>query len=151
MTVSKDQKDWVGLFARIVLAGAFLSAVADRFSIWGPAGTENVFWGNWQAFVEYTAVLNPFAKDTFLLPFLAATATILEIVFAFLLIVGIKTRWVAWGSGALLCIFALAMSFTLGVKAPWDYSVWSAAGAAFLLAAQGPGGLSLDSYLSKQG
>ena len=36
-------------------------------------------------------------------------------------------------AAALLLSFALAMTCALGVKAPTDYSVWTAAAAAFLL------------------
>src|ERR1044071_4265663 len=48
-------------FLRIALAAGFLSAVADRFGLWGPAGAANVAWGAWQAFVDYVAKLNWFA------------------------------------------------------------------------------------------
>jgi peptidoglycan/LPS O-acetylase OafA/YrhL len=41
-------------------------------------------------------------------------------------------RW-AFAAVALLLSFALAMTCALGVKAPTDYSVWTAAAAAFLL------------------
>ena len=34
------------VFLRLVLGGAFLSAVADRFGLWGPAGTRNASWGD---------------------------------------------------------------------------------------------------------
>ena len=46
------------LFLRIALAFSMLSAVADRFGIW----TENVSWGNWASFEDYTRTL------TFFLP-----------------------------------------------------------------------------------
>jgi hypothetical protein len=42
------------------------------------------------------------------------------------LIVGLSTRVIAMLSGILLLSFALAMTFSLGVKAPLDFSVFSA-------------------------
>jgi len=38
-------------------------------------------------------------------------------------------------SGVLLLVFGLAMTFALGIKAPLNFSVFSAAGGGFLLAA----------------
>jgi hypothetical protein len=35
----------VRLFARFALGASFLSAVADRFGLWGPHGAKNVSWG----------------------------------------------------------------------------------------------------------
>jgi hypothetical protein len=49
-----------GWFLRLSLAAGFLSAVADRFGLWGPPGTPNVAWGDWQPFVEYVGKLNWF-------------------------------------------------------------------------------------------
>ena len=54
---------WLGaakLFLRFALAAAFLSAVADRFGLWGAPGGINVAWGEFPAFVEYTAQVNSF-------------------------------------------------------------------------------------------
>jgi len=53
-----DAAHW---FLRLALAAGFLSAVADRFGMWGPPGAPNVAWGTWQPFVEYVAKLNWFA------------------------------------------------------------------------------------------
>src|SRR5215813_8122156 len=47
----------VRLFARIALGASFLSAVADRFGLWGPYGAKNVSWGNFAHFVEYTGAV----------------------------------------------------------------------------------------------
>jgi hypothetical protein len=44
-------------------------------------------------------------------------------------------RVVLAAAGVLLVLFALAMTFALGPKAPLDYSVYAAAAAAFLVAA----------------
>ena len=45
------------LFARFALGASFLSALADRFGLWGPHGAKNVSWGNFAHFVEYTGAV----------------------------------------------------------------------------------------------
>jgi hypothetical protein len=65
-------------------------------------------------------------------------ATIAEVVLAILLLVGYRVVWTATASGILLLLFALAMTVALGPKAPLDYSVYAAAAAAFLVAANSP-------------
>ena len=121
------------LLLRLATAANFLSPVADRFGLWGPPGTANVVWGTWQNFVEYTAQVNSFAPAAFVL-FLAVAATVLEIVLSLLLIVGYKTRFAALGAALLTLIFAVAMAFSFGIKAPLDYSVFVDCTSAFLLA-----------------
>ena len=48
--------------------------------------------------------------------------------------IGWHTRIAALLSGILLILFGVTMAVALGVKAPLDFSVFSAAGGAFLLA-----------------
>ena len=61
---------WAGLvtvssvFLRLALGISFLSAVADRFGLWGVYGQPNVAWGNYARFVAYTAKLNWFLPAT---------------------------------------------------------------------------------------
>src|SRR5207237_9695789 len=45
---------------RIALAMAFLSAVADRFGLWGPPGSAGVGWGDLTGFNASVAKLNWF-------------------------------------------------------------------------------------------
>jgi uncharacterized membrane protein YphA (DoxX/SURF4 family) len=127
------------LFLRIALAVTLLSAVADRLGLWGT----NASWGNWKNFEAYTRQLT-FFLPPFLSKMSAYSATILEIVFALLLLVGFKTRLVANFTGILLLVFALCMSISLGVKSALDYSVWVGSTAAFLLAAQYKFSFSID-------
>jgi putative oxidoreductase len=49
-------------------------------------------------------------------------------------------------SGLMLLVFALTMTFALGVKAPLDFSVFSASAGAFVLAAYGKYPLSIDAF-----
>ena len=60
-------------------------------------------------------------------------ATLAELSFGFALILGVWLREAAYGSAVLLGLFALAMTFSLGIKAPLNYSVFVDAGAAWLL------------------
>lgn len=117
------------LYARIALGVAFLSAVADRFGIWGKYGG----WKNFATFEQYTAQVNSFMPAV-LVPFLAWTATIAEVVLGIALILGLWTRLAAFGSALLLACFGAAMSISFGIKSPLDYSVFSASAGALLLA-----------------
>lgn len=117
---------------RIALATAFLSAVADRFGVWGPPGGENVAWGAWTPFVDYTEVLLPFLPKG-LVSLSAILATAAEVVLGLWLLTPWQSRLAAFASAALLLVFALSMVLALGVKAPLNYSVFTAAAAAFLL------------------
>src|SRR3954470_3680753 len=49
---------------RMALAAGFLSAVADRFGLWGPIGTPGVSWGGFAKFLDYTATLLPYLSTT---------------------------------------------------------------------------------------
>ena len=64
---------------------------------------------------------------------MAATAA--EVILALWLLIGWQTRLAAYGSALLLLSFALTMTVALGVKAPLNYSVFTAAAAAFALGA----------------
>ncbi|ALL06919.1 hypothetical protein AQ505_16330 [Pedobacter sp. PACM 27299] len=116
-------------FLRIALSAGFLSATADRFGLWPK---EISAWGNWQSFVDYTKSLNPLFPDSFT-PFLAYSATALEIILGILLLTNFKTNWVAKASSILLLLFALSMTFSKSIKVPLDYSVFSDSAAAFAL------------------
>ena len=58
-----------------------------------------------------------------------------EVILAIGLLIGWQLRWFALAAGLLLLSFAITMTLALGVKAPLDFSVFAAAGGAFLLAA----------------
>ena len=145
---------WAGVvkfssvFLRIALGVSFLSAVADRFGLWGLYGQPNVSWGNYARFVDYTAKLNWFLPAS-TIPTLANISTAAETLFGLLLVLGWKTRITALLSGVLLTAFALAMTVALGVKAPLNFSVFSAAGGALLLGGCADFPLSLDDLLRR--
>jgi uncharacterized membrane protein YphA (DoxX/SURF4 family) len=98
--------------------------------------------------VDYTAKLNWFLPAA-MIPALAIVATAAETLFGILLILGWKTRITALLSGVLLTTFALTMTMALGVKAPLDFSVFSAAGGALLLGVCANSPFSVDEFLRR--
>lgn len=133
---------WVSPFLRLSLGVGFLSAVADRFGLWGPPGATNVAWGDFASFSAYTAQLNPWAPSA-LLPLISWGATVMEATLGVALLVGFRIRWTGVLSGLLLLSFAAGMTIGTGVKTAFDASVPAAAGAAFALALLGPGPFSV--------
>ena len=119
---------------RLSLAAGFLSAGVDRLGWWGPPGAPNVAWGAWAPFVEYTGQLLWFLPATWINAF-AVVATVAEITLGLWLIIGIRLREAALASAGLLASFALSMTLAMGVKAPLNYSVFTAMAAALALAA----------------
>ena len=137
------------VFVRLALGVSFLSAVADRFGLWGAYGQPNVSWGNYARFLDYTAKINWYLPSS-MISAAAIVATAAETLFGLLLIIGWKTRVTAVLSGVLLTIFALAMTVSLGVKAPLSYSVFSAAAGALLLGVADDSPLSLDAWFRRK-
>ncbi|MES2707090.1 MAG: DoxX family protein [Verrucomicrobiota bacterium] len=121
------------LALRISLALSFLSAVADRFGLWGPPGAANVAWGSFGAFLQYTALLLAFLPAG-LIPAFGWIATGLEIALAIGLLVSWRLRWFALGSALLLFSFGVSMTLALGLEPAFSYSVWTACASAFVLA-----------------
>lgn len=120
------------LFARVALAAGFVSAVADRFGWWGPPGTPNVGWGNFESFTAYVGVLAPYLSGA-LLDITAWGATIIEIILAVALLLGVALRWVSFASAVTLIVFAGSMFLFAGFETPFSASVFTAAAAAVLL------------------
>jgi uncharacterized membrane protein YphA (DoxX/SURF4 family) len=134
MVLSHDAARRAALvFARIALGAAFLSGIMSRFGLWG-AG---VGYGSYANFVKYTAEVNAFMPAA-AIPFLAHAATAAELGLGLALVFGLWPRWTALASAGLLLLFGTAMTLSLGLKSPLDYSVFSAAGAALLLALEAP-------------
>lgn len=135
----------IKLFLRFALSFGFLSAVADRFGMWSK---ELSVWGNWENFLNYTQLINPWMPAS-LIPTAGIIATAVEIVFAIFLIIGFKTELFAKLSGYLLLIFALSMTFSTGIKGVFDFSVFTASAGAFALSLIKEKYLELDSLTSK--
>jgi len=117
------------LYARIALGAAFLSAVASRLGLWD----RTLDLKHFAHFIQYTAEVNSFMPGA-LIPYIAVVATIAETSLGILLILGFWPRWVPLASAILLAMFGTAMAISFGLESPMDYSVFSASGAAVLLA-----------------
>lgn len=136
-------KTLVKLFLRIGLGAGFLSAVADRLGYW-PANISA--WGNWESFISYTRIINPWLPSSFIEP-VGLIATSLEILFGVFLIIGFRTEFIAKLSGYLILIFGLSIAFSTGIKGVFDYSVFAASGAAFALSTMKGKFLEVDTIL----
>lgn len=112
---------------RLSLASGFLSAVASRLNLWGKQSS------GWNNFLDYTAQVNSFLPKSFI-PTIAVASTILETCLGIMLLIGLKTNYAAFGTALLTLLFALAMTFSFGIKEPLDYSVFAVSAGAFLLA-----------------
>ena len=145
--MSQDKRIWSAatIFARVTLAAGFLSAVADRFGLWGEAGTNQVGWGNFETFTQYVQTLAPYLPAK-LVTAAAWGATVVEILLGGTLLLGVKIRWAALGSAATLVVFAVSMFIFAGFETPLSASVFTAAAAALLLMLAPPGSyaVSLD-------
>ncbi len=137
---------YASLALRVALALTFLYSLADRFGWVGPPGAANVSWGTFSHFTAYAGTLNWFLPHS-LIAALAWFDTSLEAVLGLMLLAGLRLRAVSFVSGLLLLAFATAMSVASGIGAPFQYSVFTAAAAAFLLASQPPDRWSLDHLL----
>jgi putative oxidoreductase len=118
-------------FARFALSAAFLSAVASRVGLWTGKPVAAAF----ADFVKYTGEVNAFLPAS-LIPASAYAATVMETLLGVLLVLGVWPRATALASAVLLIAFGAAMATSLGLQSPLDYSVFSAAGAALLLASR---------------
>jgi hypothetical protein len=83
------------VFLRFALGFTFLSAVADRFGLWGAFGAPHVAWGTFARFVAYTGTLNWFLPRA-VIPTLAIVATCAETLLGVLLVLGWQTRTTAF-------------------------------------------------------
>lgn len=130
----EQEKAWkyVVLFARLALAAAFLSAVVDRFGVWGQMGQTGVSWGSMENFYRHVAKLAPWAPAA-LVPLIGWVVNILEVVLALALISGVQLRAAAAASAALLIVFALSMAAFQSVKMSLNFSVLTCAACAALV------------------
>ena len=98
--------------------------MADRFGLWGPCGAKNVSWGDFAHFVEYTgkvtSVFPQFIHSVVCVGSYRRGDTLWD-----MLIAGFRIRMASVLSGLLLLLFAIGMVAGLGIKTPFDYSVFS--------------------------
>ena len=121
------------LYLRIAIGAAYLVFGFDRLGVFGKYGEKNVSWGDWEHFMKYASEVMSFLPAE-LVSLFAIVATIAEIVFGVLLLLGKWTRVAAFGSGILAFLFAISMAISFGVVSPLSYSVFTVSAASFLLA-----------------
>lgn len=139
----RNQSNLVGLGMRVALAAGFLSAVASRLGLWGKRSS------GWTNFVNYTADVNSFLPRGWASS-LAVASTVAEASLGVLLMLGLLTRFAAWGAAVLTMTFGIAMAYSFGVKEPLDYSVFVCSAGAALLGSMPQNPWSLDQILAKK-
>lgn len=143
MNVNKNNlTNYLTVPLRLALAASYLSSVTSRFGFWG----EDVGWGNYAAFLEYTAKVNPYLPLSWV-PTVGRVVDVAEISLALLLIVGFRIGETAVLSGLMLFLFAFGMNLGVGVISTLDHSVYTACLASFLLALNADSKLSIDAVL----
>ena len=96
---------WLAVWLlRVALAFSFLSAVADRFGLWGPFGVAGVAWGDFERFTDYTARLLWFLPPSLVSP-AAILATGAEVLVAGGLLVGWRLPFVGIRRGGVAAQF----------------------------------------------
>jgi hypothetical protein len=130
---SRRVRQFAEVLLRVGLSTSLLSAVADRFGVWGRPGSPQVAWGTFSHFLAYTKTLNPWCPPA-LVPALGWSATSAELVLGLALLVRFRLRWTALLTALLTGTFALAMTCVEGVHAPLNYSVFAFSAASFFLA-----------------
>lgn len=136
------KQDIAAFLLRIALATGFLSAVASRLNLWGSRSS------GWQGFLKYTVQTNSFLPASFA-PAVAVAATIAELSFGLLLLVGYQINIVAFYAAILTLLFAIAMGISFGIKEPLDYSVFAFSAGAFVLSTIQNHRWSIDQLLIK--
>ncbi|KIC00796.1 hypothetical protein OA88_17255 [Flavobacterium sp. JRM] len=144
----KNTQQIAQIFLRLALGIGFILPVMDRLGMLGAPGEPNVGWGNWANFVNYTNSLMPYLNHD-IVNVMGIIATLAEVLFGVLLIIGFKTKLSAYGSFALTLSFALSMLLFAGYRAPFNYSVFTASAASLLLASIPVYNWSIDKLLSK--
>ncbi len=129
----KKLQSFAQLFLRLALGIGYLVPALDRLGVWGKNGQPGISWGDWQHFVQYAGEVMSFIPHSFVNVF-AMIATIGEISFAILLLLGKWTKLAALGSGVLALLFAISMAISFGIVSPLSYSVFTVSAASFLLA-----------------
>jgi len=132
--VTRGQVRAINTLARIVVAGAFLSALWNRFD-------------NFTGFISYTGLVNSFLPKA-VIPTIAVVATIAEITCCSVMLLGIRVRFAAVGSGVLLFMFATAM--TISGLSQFEWAVYVLAAGSLALATVDASLLSVDSILTKE-
>jgi len=134
------------LFLRSALGIGYLVPALDRLGAWGKNGEPGISWGDWQHFMQYAREVMSFIPVS-LVTLFAVIATIAEISFGILFLIGKWTKLAALGSGILALLFAVSMAVSFGIVSPLSYSVFTVSAASFLLATVDTYKWSLDNLI----
>lgn len=120
------------LLARFGLAAGYLSDIADRFGAWGRPGARGVAWGDFPHFVAWVEAWIPSAPLALVMSWIL---TALEAAFGLGLLIGVRTRTMAFGSGCLLLLLSIiTIQLPGGPHALFAQGLLAAAGGSMLLA-----------------
>jgi uncharacterized membrane protein YphA (DoxX/SURF4 family) len=136
------------LYLRIALGVGYLVPGLDRLGVWGPPGGKSISWGNWENFLTYASEVMSFLPSP-MVAVMAVLATIGELGFGALLLLGKWTKLAALGSGLLSFLFAVSMAISYGIVSPLSYSVFTVSAASLLLATLDNYSWSLDNLTLK--
>ncbi|MDH2566678.1 DUF417 family protein [Acinetobacter baumannii] len=117
---------------RIFIGITFISAVLDRFGLWGKYNGVDVSWGSMNQFYKDVTTLTPWISDNSIY-YISWFVTILELILGICMIIGFKIKYTSFLSGILFLIFAISMTMFLSFKLMLNYNVMICALSSFLL------------------
>ena len=148
--ITRGRYRWIATALRMFIGFAFLSAVLDRFGVYGAAGAPGVAWGNFKIFTIYTRMVNAFLPVA-VIPALAVVETVIEAVLGVAMLIGAGLRATVWASTVLLFSFAVAMTGSLGFASQAPYAVFVFAAGCWVLATIDTTFLSVDALWARFG
>jgi uncharacterized membrane protein YphA (DoxX/SURF4 family) len=137
------------LFLRLTLGLGFLLPVMDRLGWIGVHGSNEIAWGDWKHFIDYSNTLMPFLKRP-VANIMGLVASICEAVFGICLIAGLKIKQIALGAAILTLSFGLCMAIFIDIRAPFAYPVFVFTGSALVLSGIGHYQWSIDEYIENK-
>lgn len=143
----KNANTYPQLVLRLALGLGFILPVLDRFGVMGAPGAKGVAWGSWTKFIDYTNTLTPFLSRS-LAEIGGGFATAAELIFGVCLIIGLKTRYAAFGGALLTFGFGICMAVFLNLQAPFGYPVFVFTGAGLVLSCVEKFNWSVDALLA---
>lgn len=143
----KNANTYPQLVLRLALGLGFVLPVMDRFGVMGAPGAKGVAWGSWTKFIDYTNTLTPFLSRS-LAEIGGGVVTAAELIFGVCLIIGFKTKYVAFGGALLTFVFGISMAIFLSLQAPFGYPVFVFTGAGLVLSCVDKFNWSVDGLLA---
>jgi hypothetical protein len=149
LAVTRGRMRWIVGVLRMFIGLAFASAVCDRLGLLGGPGAPGVSWGNFTRFTAYTGQVNSFLPHA-IIPALAVVETVVEGSLGLAMLAGFQTRLTSAASAALLTMFGLAMTVSLGASSQFWFAVFVLAAGAWVLACVDASWISADGLVSRR-